>query len=349
MKVLLVSPLGFAIQPGVTTYAGIERLVWEYSRELVRLGHDVTVSGHSDSIFPEGVNVWKTKPEANDFSMGEVHQFQEYHGDIRRSNFNVIQDFSHQHLISRKMPNMPTLNLFWHAPALARYEKAPYNIVALSQWAQREFRRVYGQEAIYQQSIVVDTELYSPIPDIKRNDRFLSVGRMGEEKGNLRAIKLCKALNVPLDVITARGTEVTPGSPYTKYEQDCIDEADGEQIRIFWQNDYTEKEKIAMMQNHKALIYLTDHPEVTNHKVQECLLCGMPVIVPAIGALTEIVTNGVDGFLCRDEGEFALAVNSVDKLNPMAKYEDTKNKYSVSNVVENYLPLYKAVGTGARW
>jgi glycosyltransferase involved in cell wall biosynthesis len=97
------------------------------------------------------------------------------------------------------------------------------------------------------------------------------------------------------------------------------------------------------------LIYTTDHPEVTNHKVQECMLCGMPVIVPAIGALPEIVTHGVDGYLCRDDAEFAMAINSIDKLNPMSIIEETKNRFSVSSVVSNYIPLYKAVDTGARW
>ena len=343
MKVLLISPMGFAINEK-TTYAGIERLVWEYSRELIKRGHQVGVLARNDSIFPEGVELLGIEP-LPDHSAAEIKAFQSYQYRLR--SFDVIHDFSHLHLVARMMANMPTLNIFWHAPALAQYPKAPYNIIALSQWAAREYQRVYRQAARYQQSIALDVDLYRPIAE-PRNNRFLCVGRMGEEKGNLHSAQLCKTVGVDLDIITARGAGVE-GTPYTDYEKEVIALADGEHIRIWWEKDYTEATKIHMMQTNKALLYTTDHPEVTSHKIQECLLTNMPVIVPCLGALPEIVTQGVDGFLCSSEAEYVKAVKNVDKLDPSKTYEQTKARFSVGNVVENYLPLYEQVGKGLRW
>jgi len=244
------------------------------------------------------------------------------------------------------MPNLPSLNIFWHAPALAKYPKAPYNIMGLSKWACREFRRIYQQDAKYQYSVCIDTELYKPLPDVKRNDRFLSVGRMGAEKGNLNSAILCKELGYELDILTARA-EVN--KPITDYEKQVMAIADGEKIKIWWEKDYNEQSKIKMMQTCKGLLYVTEHPEVTSHKNQEALLCGAPAILPNIGAAPEIVTQGVDGFLCDSENDFIEAIKNVDKLDASKTYETNKDRWGVQSVVKNYLPLYQKVMEGARW
>jgi len=244
------------------------------------------------------------------------------------------------------MPNLPSLNLFWHAPALAQYPKAPYNIIGLSKWACREFKRVYHQEAKYQYSVCIDTDLYKPLEKAKRSDRFLSVGRMGEEKGNLNSAILCKELGLPLDILTARAG--LPNEPYSPYEKQVMQLADGKDIKIWWEKDYTEDSKIKMMQTCKALLYVTDHPEVTNHKVQEAMLCGAPIIAPKIGALPEIVTHGEDGLLCADENEYLEALKTVDKLPPLPN-PDIKERFGIEKVVADYLPIYEQVALGMRW
>ena len=345
MRVLLVSPLGFPINK-TTKYAGIELLVYQYASELAK-EHDVLVMARSDSIFPSNVKVlsYHFRPNEDLFLLSELHHFQQYQSYFRK--VDIIHDFSHQHLASRYMPNMPTLNIFWHAPSLAQYPKAPYNIIGLSEWACREFHRVYKQKARYQQSICVDVNVYK-LSDAPRNNRFLCVGRMGEEKGNLNAAKLCRDLNVELDIITARGTEAL-NMPYTDYEKEVMALADGEKIKIWWEKDYTTESKIEMMQNHKALLYITDHPEVTTHKGLEALLCGCPVITSRLGASPEWVEHGIDGYLCATEQEFTEAIKSIDKLNAVVSNERLKQKYSIENVIKEYIPLYKEVKGGLRW
>lgn len=341
MNILLISPLGFPIRPE-SRYTGIERLVYEYAKELVK-EHDVTVMGHTDSIFFDSVKVLPHKPFSKDSVAEELRHFQEYQYTLR--TFDVIHDFSHLHLSSRFMPNLPILSIFWHAPCVARYPKAPYNLIALSNWAAREWKRIEGYTAKYQQSIVIDTDIFVPLKE--RGDRFVTIGRMAPEKGNLNAILLCKELGLPLDVVGGRGAEAIFGSPETDYEKEIKKNCDGEQIRFL--GEVTEDEKLKLMQSCKALIYCTNHPEVTSHKVQECMLCGAPVIVPALGAIPEIVTQGVDGFICNTKQDYITAIQGVDMLNPSATYEQIKEKYSVQNVVKNYVELYKEVANGLRW
>ena len=322
MNILIVSPLVHAIN-AQTKYAGIELLAWNYAKELAKT-HKVSLTSHPQTTFPEGV----TPLPHND----ELGCFQTYQSLIR--NFDVIHDFSHLHLAPRFMVNLPSLNIFWHAPSLAQYPKSPYNIIALSEWARREFKRVYRQDARYQQSICIDTSLYKPLG--KRGDRFLTIGRMGVDKGNLNAVEICKLAKVPLDIVGASCGE-------KDYERKIMAYVDGENIKCH--GEVPESEKIKLLQSCRGLIYATDHPEVTSHKIQEAMMCGAPVIVPALGAIPEIVTDSVDGWLCVTTQDYLSAIKCVDQL----KTSTIKDKYSIEKVVNDYIPLYEEVANGLRW
>jgi glycosyltransferase involved in cell wall biosynthesis len=170
---------------------------------------------------------------------------------------------------------------------------------------------------------------------------------MAPEKGNLVAIELCKNANVPLDIVGGRGFEKTASDPPTEYEKQIQSHCDGEVIRLL--GEVTEPQKLELMKTCKALIYATDHPEVTSHKVQEAMFCGAPVIVPNIGAMPEIVTHGVNGYLCSRLDGYLWSMDNVDKLRPGDAYDALLKKYSIQEVVKSYIPLYEEVANGLRW
>ncbi len=339
MKILLISPLVKSINPD-TKYAGIEKLVWEYSSELAK-NNDVTVMGRDDSVYPEGIKVLPHTTTEEPFMMAEAKHYMEY-GYLMRS-FDIIHDFSHQHFASRYNLKLKTINLFWHAPALARYPKSPYNIVGPSRWACREFERIYHQKTRYMQSIVVDSSVYKPAG--KRGDRFLAMGIMTPDKGNLSAIMLCKNLGLPLDVVGARGKD--KDAPLDDYEKAIHSFCDGEKIRYL--GEVSHEDKLNLMQTCYAMIYIPRFGEVTSHKIQEAMLCGAPIICTSVGALPEIVTDGVDGFLCNSEEEFKSAFSKVDSLTYEKTFEETKKKYSISQVCGDYVKLYQEVANGITW
>lgn len=302
--------------------------------------------GHADSIFPEGVKVLRHKPQIDPIA-SELRHYQSYQYLLR--TFDVIHDFSHLHLASRFNSNLPSLNIFWHAPAIARYPKAPYNIIGLSQWACREFRRIYHQEAKYQQSILIDPEVYYPDKPSQRNERFLSIGIMTPEKGHLIALQLCLQAGVPLDVAGGRGMGRKPNEPLNEYEQNVQTLAQTPPNQFLGEVD--DKVKVILMQTCKALIYATPlgYAEVTSHKIIEALFCGCPIITTSSGAMPEIVTHGIDGFLCRTDAEYLDAIKNVDKLDPSKTHEEVVRKYEIKNVIAQYVELYQKVKEGLRW
>ena len=299
MKVLLISPLGFAVNE-TTKYAGIERLVWEYARELVK-EHEVTVWGHTDSVFPQGVNLLPYKPIADPI-LEELPQFQSYHYTIRQ--FDIIHDFSHLHLTARYVVNLPMVSIFWHLPSVMRYKKAPYNLIALSQYAAREWKRIEEYPARYHQSIVVDTDLYTP--NKERGDRFLTIGRMSEKKGNLAACILCGELGVPLDVVGGKGL-YSEGwdSLADEYEQEVKEHCDGEKIKFL--GEVTDEEKIKLMQITGAT---TNTDKV---KIEDGAVNGYPIF----GAAGDAVSIGAGGSVLVDfaSNGTAIADGAADQVD----------------------------------
>ena len=120
------------------------------------------------------------------------------------------------------------------------------------------------------------------------------------------------------------------------------------QVQLYL-GEVTQEEKVKLLQSCKALIYATTHPEITNHKLLEAMFCSAPVIAPRIGAQGEIVTNGVNGYLCRTQEEYLKAIVDIDKLEPEKKYAELIEKYSPQRVVSDYVELYKEVAGGLRW
>lgn len=325
-------------------YTGIERLCYQFATELASIGHDVSLLAYKDSLIPNGVKLLPCD-EQNDPSkplMAEQKAFQKWQYLFR--SFDVIHDWGHLHLIARIMPNMPVGSMLNNAPEHSKYDRAPYNIISWSQWGVRTFKRFYSRTARYQESVVIDPEVYKPSG--KRGDRFLTIGRMSSNKGNLNAALLCKSLGLPLDVCGGRGAETTEKTPEREYEKTVKELCDES---IVFRGEVTDEEKIQLMQSCRALIYMTNHTEITSHKVQEALFCGAPVIIPNRGGLPEIITEGVDGFLCNTESEYIEAIKNVDKLQPEKTHAAIVAKYNIHNVVRDYVKLYGEIANGVRW
>jgi glycosyltransferase involved in cell wall biosynthesis len=271
--------------------------------------------------------------------------------------YDVIWDITNLHLPARFSRNFPTVNIFHANPEYAfksGYIKAPYNLVSWSKWGVRQIAKYYhngvpslngGQKSVYQETIMVDSEVYKPKG--KRGDRFLTIGRMSEEKGNIHAVTLCKQLGLNLDVCGGRGSEKIGGQELTDYEQHVMDLCDGTQIKFL--GEVSDEEKIELMQTCKGLIYATNHVEITSHKVQEAMLCGAPVVIPNTGGMPEIVTHGVDGYLSNSWEEYGHFIKNIESLTPEKTRDKLVEKYKPQNVAQGYITLFEKVINGERW
>ena len=126
-----------------------------------------------------------------------------------------------------------------------------------------------------------------------------------------------------------------------------MNECDG--YDIIFHGEVSNEKKMELYQTCKGLIYLNSEPEVTSHKIQEAMLSGAPIITTKLGALPEIVSDGVDGYCCDSPSEFLEAIKNVDKLDPGKTLEANRLRYSPEAVCQRYESFYEEVAGGKRW
>jgi glycosyltransferase involved in cell wall biosynthesis len=152
-------------------------------------------------------------------------------------------------------------------------------------------------DAVIPNSFTVEDFEYSD----KKDDYFLYFGRVRQEKGIDICIELTRKLNKKLVVAGPINEEEYSTFPsHVEYVGIC---------------DKHKRSKL--MANAKCLLGPTLYIEPFGNMVIEANLCGTPVLTTDWGAFSDTVLHGKTGFRCRDLGEFTLAANMLDQLNPM--------------------------------
>ena len=129
----------------------------------------------------------------------------------------------------------------------------------------------------------------------KKDDYFLFLGRVCEEKGIHLAIQATEKMGKKL-IIAGPGSLKALG-----YEVFGV--ADAEQRKH-------------LLKNAKALIGLTHYVEPFGNMIIEANLSGTPVITTDWGAFPEIVLEGQTGYRVRDFKSLLTAIESIDKIAP---------------------------------
>ncbi|WP_448207329.1 glycosyltransferase [Azospirillum sp. sgz302134] len=78
----------------------------------------------------------------------------------------------------------------------------------------------------------------------------------------------------------------------------------------------------------------------------EALACGTPVVAFPAGALADIVEPGVTGYLVKDAGEMAQAIEDCETLDPEVCRAVARARYSLDSMAERYLALYDELLAG---
>jgi glycosyltransferase involved in cell wall biosynthesis len=170
----------------------------------------------------------------------------------------------------------------------------------------------------------------------RQNDvkTYITVGRLHEEKGHLRLLNVLSKLKTPFkyliigtgswknniknQVVQLNLTSFVEFIYYTNKVSDYLKVSD-----VFLQGSYAEG--------------------FPNALLESCAI-GTPVIAfQAEGGTKEIIENGVNGYLVKDEKEFFNYLNKLNKnpLNPKIVNESVCNRFSKENITLLYESLIK--------
>lgn len=114
-----------------------------------------------------------------------------------------------------------------------------------------------------------------------------------------------------------------------------------EMARISYLGVVTGKDRATLLGRGKAFLLPTIFVEPFGGAAIEANLCGTPVITPEIGAFTETVQDGVNGFRCRTVEDYVHAIECVKTLDRRTISIAACNRYSLETCAKKYDAVFR--------
>lgn len=182
-----------------------------------------------------------------------------------------------------------------------------------------------------------DAEEFEYAPE-KKEDYFLFIGRIIDDKGVGMAIDVTKRLGARL-IVAGQGGPENLGLREWPEHVTHIGYADVE----------TRKK---LMSRAKAAFVLTQYVEPFGGVSIEHLMSGTPIITTDWGAFAENNVHGVTGYRCRTFDHMMWAAQNIDKISPKACREWAMDNFSLEKVTtmyEEFFQMVYDVYTGQGW
>jgi glycosyltransferase involved in cell wall biosynthesis len=348
LRIAQVAPPFETVPP--SRYGGTERVVATLTEELVRRGHDVTLFAAGDSqtsarLVPTVERaLWHQKPRPRDFNpywmmtLGEVWR--------RMDDFDII----HSHLdffgfpMARAAvrPVVTTLHgrldLADLVPLYKHFDEVA--LVSISD-AQRKPQPDANWAATIYHGIELEEFTFNP-----RMGGYLAfVGRISPEKGLDTAIRVARRAGVPL-LIAARMPLPHMQDPNVQadwqyWENEVQPLLEGKQVELLGQ--LGGKDKDDLLRDAAALLFPIRWPEPFGLVMVESLACGTPVLALREGSVTEVVEDGVTGFVRDTEDQLVDAVARIPDLDRAACRADVERRFSPTAMTDAYERVYARV------
>jgi glycosyltransferase involved in cell wall biosynthesis len=167
-----------------------------------------------------------------------------------------------------------------------------------------------------------------------KEDYLLFMARMVEEKGPHRAIRVAQESGRPLVL----AGPVQPGHERF-FANEVQPHIDGQRIRYVGEVGGVRKQQL--FADASAFLMPIRWPEPFGLVMVEALAAGTPVLAFAHGAAPEIVENGVNGFLVKDEHEMAAVVEKAAQIDPMRCRQTAAERFAPDRVALGYERVYR--------
>ena len=322
-------------------YGGTERIVHGLVTELDRRGHEVTTFASGDSVVP-GRHI-ETVPEAlrpAGYTGDTLPYMQRTLHEVlaRASEFDLI----HSHLewmslLLARVTDVPVVTTFHGRLDLpwadALFRDPPRGLVAISQ-NQADTHPDVPWEAVVHNGLRLDSAPFGK----RRSDALCFVGRVAEEKGIVDAIEIAQAAGRPLRIAAT----VAPGGPERAYFDVVFEPAlkrAGSDVEFLGELEQEDRDKL--FADSYASLMPGSWPEPFGLVAIEALACGTPIVARRIGALPEIIRDGIDGFFGDDVTAMAFKVDRVGELDRAAIRVSVLERFSVEQMTDRYEAVYR--------
>jgi len=320
-------------------YGGTERVVFELVTELTRRGHEVTTFASGDSAVPG--RLVETVPRA----LRPAGYGGDVSGYMLATMLRVLDrerefDLIHSHLewfslALRRASSRPVVSTFhgrldlpWSRDSLA---DGPHGLVAISE-SQASVHPDVPWTVVHN-GLTLDA---SPF-EARRSNALVFVGRVAAEKGIVEAIEIAQQAGRPLRIAAKVGP--------TPIERDFDEavfrpalKAAGNDVEFL--GELSGADRDALFAECHAVVMPGSWPEPFGLVAIEALACGAPVLARRVGALDEIIRDGIDGFFGDDATQLAFLADRVDELDRAAIRASVIDRFSAARMADGYEALY---------
>ncbi|HEX5591445.1 MAG TPA: glycosyltransferase family 4 protein [Candidatus Limnocylindrales bacterium] len=319
-------------------YGGTERVIFELTSQLAARGHDVTVFASGDSDVP--CRLVPTVPEAlrpAGFGGDPAPHFLETIQALldHASEFDVI----HSHLewwsilLARVVP-VPVVSTFHGRLDLQHSRRLlagrPEGLVAIS-------RSQAAAHPNVDWTIIHNGLSLHEMPAGPGGDAFCFVGRVDPGKGVVEAIEVARLSGRPLRIAAKVGTLPEQVDYYETVFRPAV-EAAGSLVEFI--GEVGPEERNRLFAESFATLMPGAWPEPFGLVAIESLACGTPILARRVGALPEIIRDGVDGFFGDDPLHLSFHAEGVAGLDRTAIRERAIERFSAARMADRYEELY---------
>jgi glycosyltransferase involved in cell wall biosynthesis len=349
----------------VESTGGTEAFAHILTEGLVNKGHDVTLFATSDSkTKAKLVSVTSSvqitgKYEGNMELLAPYQQMQASNIIKQSKEFDIIHNnyfrFYQVSLLApfTDVPILTTMhNHFWHMPNLRRIltnsqRKGIDMVVFSSKASQSMVNNAFDSTVIYHG---IDT---TPFPfSSTSQDYVLFFSRLIPAKGIKDAIDAALMGHFPLHI--AGGAAVLPDD--IEFIEKNVTPYYSKKIVYIGSPDEAERAKL--YQNARVLLFPTQLEEQFGFVAVEAMACGTPVIAYNRGAVSEVIEDGVTGFIIDPDdvprpgkGSWIIkkqgiagiieAVQRINEIDRVACRARVEKYFTQERMVGNYIALYK--------
>jgi glycosyltransferase involved in cell wall biosynthesis len=335
MRIAQIAPLTESIPPKL--YGGTERVVSWLTEELVALGHEVTLfaSGDSktsaelDAIWPTALRLDPAIRDPNALHMAMLE-----HVCQRGPEFDVMHfhlDYYPFSLFTRQpVPWVTTLHgrldLNEHQTVFRSFPTA--SVISISDAQRKPVPYANWVRTIHHG---LPAQSLQPKPTTPSYLAFL--GRICPEKAPDVAISIARRCGLPLKIAAK------------------VDKADVEYYEtrikpllgapgIEFVGEISDAQKADFLSGAIALLMPISWPEPFGLVMIEAAACGTPVIAYNAGSVSEIIEDGVTGFIVSDENSAIKAIEKIPALDRRLIRQRFDERFTARRMAQDYLAVY---------
>jgi glycosyltransferase involved in cell wall biosynthesis len=335
VKIAQVAPLYESVPP--QGYGGTERIVSYLTEELVRMGHDVTLFASGDSktraqlraacprslrLDPNSTDALAPHVRLVERVSRSAEEFDIIHFHIDYLHFPLSRRLGYQQLTTlHGRLDLPEL-----IPLYRDFREMP--LVSISDSQRGPLSRAHWLATVHHG---IPKDLYEFHE--KPGSTLAFLGRVSPEKGCDQAIEIARQAGMTLRI--AAKVDLADREFFDQVIRPRLKEPG-----IEFLGEIGEKEKRTLLGEARALLFPIQWPEPFGLVMIESLACGTPVVACGRGSVSEIIRNGITGFVARTPGELVPLLGSVDRLDRGACRRDFESRFTVTRMAEDYVQVY---------